>query len=78
MNYGRYLENDNGCEWSFGINDFYWGSGVTGVLVGLKIRRTSSDSRLPHKKLYSFALSDKEEKVRHRSSGGNTQIIVES
>lgn len=37
------------------INDLLWGSGVTGVLVGLKIRRTSFDSRLPHKKLYSFA-----------------------
>ena len=23
MNYGRYLENDNGCEFSFGINDYF-------------------------------------------------------
>ena len=48
MNYGRYLENDNGCEFSFGINDFLWTSGVSGVLGGLKIRRFSFDSRLVH------------------------------
>lgn len=52
MNYGRYLENNNGCELLFGINDYFffvWSSGVSGVLVGLKIQRSLFDSRLFHK-----------------------------
>ena len=58
--------------------DYLWDSGVSGVLGGLKIRRFLFNSRLSHKKALFICISDKEEKVRHRSSGGNTQIIVES